>query len=92
MDEAARVLARLERIGQLRNGGAGTAELLCELRGLLIDGRAWAAAEGVGTERARTALAGLESCLDRTAEGPPLHGVENLSEAHEEVVAEETAV
>ena len=85
-------LYALERIEELRNAGAGSAELLGELRGLLVDGHAWAAAEGVGTERARMALAGLESALDRAVGSPPLQGVETMSEAPEEVVAQAATV
>ena len=38
------------------------------------------------------ALAGLESALDRAVRSPPLQGVETMSEAPEEVVAEEATV
>lgn len=67
MDEARRILDRLERIGHLRRTGVGTAELLEELRGLVVDGTAWAAAEGVGTDRARAALADLDAALSSGA-------------------------
>jgi len=70
MDEARQVLARLERIDALRRTGAPNAQLLAELRELLADGRAWASAEGLGTDRARAALAGLESALSRTGNRP----------------------
>jgi len=57
MDEAARVLARLTRIDELRGGGVrdgGPApELLAELRALVPEAEAWARAEG--DARARTA-------------------------------------
>jgi hypothetical protein len=80
MDEVKRVLERLERIGELRNAGAGSAELLGQLRGLLVDGEAWAAAEGVGTERARRALVGLDSALGRCSHDRPRQGSANQTE------------
>jgi hypothetical protein len=46
MEEARRVLARLERIESLDRAAAGPAELLEELRGLLRDAEAWVRAEG----------------------------------------------
>ena len=52
MDEAERVLARLERIDALRVGGGG-ADLLDELRALVPEAEAWARAEG--DARAQTA-------------------------------------
>ena len=60
MDETARVtesvLARLERIEELRAGGPPGA-LLAELRALVPEAEAWARAEGDG--RARTAATKL---------------------------------
>ena len=56
MDEAARVIERLERIEQLRVGAA-RGELLAELRALVPEAEAWARAEGDG--RARTAATKL---------------------------------
>jgi hypothetical protein len=60
MDEAAHVtesvLARLERIEELRAGGP-TGALLAELRALVPEAEAWARAEGDG--RARTAATKL---------------------------------
>ncbi len=56
MDEAARVIERLERIEGLRAGGAPGA-LLAELRALVPEAEAWARAEGDG--RARTAATKL---------------------------------
>ncbi len=60
MDEAARVadrvLARLERIEELRAGGPHGA-LLAELRALVPEAEAWARAEGDG--RAQTAATKL---------------------------------
>jgi hypothetical protein len=60
MDEttgvADRVLARLERIEELRTGGA-PGELMAELRALVPEAEAWARAEGDG--RAQTAATKL---------------------------------
>ena len=63
MDEAKRVIDRLRKIDELRAAGAQPDALLDELRGLLRDGAAWAAAEGVGTNDAQRALAGLQEAL-----------------------------
>ena len=46
MEEARRVLARLERIESLDRANARPAELLAELRGLLQDAEAWVRVEG----------------------------------------------
>ena len=46
MDEARRVLERLDRIEELERANAGPAELLAELRGLLEDAETWARVEG----------------------------------------------
>jgi hypothetical protein len=56
MDEARRVIARLERIDSLRREDAPATALLAEVRGLLRDGEAWLAAEGHATEHAEAAL------------------------------------
>jgi hypothetical protein len=48
MEEARRVLMRLERIESLGRANAGPAELLEELRGLLQDAEAWVRVEGGG--------------------------------------------
>jgi hypothetical protein len=53
---AAQVLARLERIEELRTGGP-PGELLAELRALVPEAEAWARAEGDG--RAQTAATKL---------------------------------
>jgi hypothetical protein len=45
MDEARRVLERLERIEALDRGSALPADLLAELRALLGEAEAWARAE-----------------------------------------------
>lgn len=74
MDEARRVIERLERIDRLRSGTGDPAALLDELRGLLRDGEAWAVAEGVENGRARRALSELDAAL---AGGEPRHGHEH---------------
>jgi hypothetical protein len=66
MDEARRVIERLAQIERLRTSGAGADVLLAEVRGLLVDGERWLAAErpeGLGDaqaalERCRTGLGG----------------------------------
>ena len=64
MDEARRVLERLERIEALRGGSAPPREVLEELRGLLRDGQAWLAAEGGhGLDGAGAALDALGEAL-----------------------------
>jgi hypothetical protein len=59
MDEARRVIDRLERIDQLRGDGAPAAVLRGEVRALLADGERWLA-----TERAE-GLDGARAALDR---------------------------
>jgi hypothetical protein len=57
MEEARRVIERLERIDRLRRSGASAADLLAEVRGLLADGERWLASEGPdGLDDARAAL------------------------------------
>jgi hypothetical protein len=56
VDEAQTVLARLERIDDLRLRGAPPGALLAEVRVLLAEVEDWLAAEPVGTERAAAAL------------------------------------
>jgi hypothetical protein len=57
MDEARRVLARLERIEVLQREQALPADLLGELRALLHEAEAWARAEHDVPEKALQALA-----------------------------------
>jgi hypothetical protein len=59
MDEAAAVLARLERIEALEREGAPPRALLSEVRSLLVEAETWIEAEPGGTERAVEAL---DSC------------------------------
>ena len=70
MDEARRVIDRLERIESLRGAGAPAGLLLAEIRGLLADGERWLAAErpdGLGGARAA-----LDHCREE------LHGPEGV--------------
>jgi hypothetical protein len=68
MDEARRVIQRLERIDALRRKGAPAADLLAEVRGLLVEGERWLAAEKPdAVERARAALDDCRASL------PPEH-------------------
>lgn len=72
MDEARRVLERLERIEAMRGGAAPTAELLAELRGLIADGERWLAAEVAGgTAEAHSALERCRRELERSREVMP---------------------
>jgi hypothetical protein len=71
MDEARRVIERLERIERLRGDGAPAAALLAEVRGLLADGERWLEAERpeglddarVALDRCRTGLAAEEGVV-----------------------------
>lgn len=64
MDEARRVLARLERIETMQREHALPADLLAELRALLHEVEAWARAEHDVPEKALQALArGREKLL-----------------------------
>jgi hypothetical protein len=57
MDEARRVLDRLERIERLRDDGAPAAVLLGEVRALLSEGERWLATERPeGLDAAKAAL------------------------------------
>ena len=67
MDEATRVLARLERIEALDRGRAGSAVLLGELRALVGEAEAWARLEG--DARARGAARAAAEKLRGEAEG-----------------------
>lgn len=65
MDEARRVIERLERIEALDQGTASPAQLLNEVRGLLRDAEAWAGVEG--GDAAEDAVARLRGTLERDA-------------------------
>jgi hypothetical protein len=75
VDEARRVIRRLERIEALQGAEAPAAELLSEVRQLLAEGEAWLAAERAGARgetgdgqadgrrgATDTAAAALENC------------------------------
>jgi hypothetical protein len=69
MDEARRVIERLDRIEALKGGQGSRRALLAELRMLLRDGEAWLASEPTGTERARDALRECKLRLELEKEG-----------------------
>jgi hypothetical protein len=72
MDEARRVLQRLERIETLRRTDAPAAVLLVQLRRLLAEGERWLAVERLeGSERARAALDGCRAQLRVRGEEVP---------------------
>jgi hypothetical protein len=62
MDEARRIIERLEHIERLRRAEAPAAALLDEVRALLRDGEAWLVAEG---PRAESAAVALDRCRGR---------------------------
>jgi hypothetical protein len=65
MDEARRVLERLETIERLKDRGAPAAVLLGEVRALLADGERWLAKEHPeGLDDARDALDRCRAELD----------------------------
>jgi hypothetical protein len=72
MDEARRVLERLERIERLRDDGAPATVLLDEVRALLSEGERWLSTERPeGLDAARVALARCHVELkDGAAKGP----------------------
>jgi hypothetical protein len=63
MEEARRVIQRLERIDALDRSTADPAELLAEVRGLLHDAEAWVRVEG--GDAADEAVARLREALAR---------------------------
>jgi hypothetical protein len=65
MDEARRLMERLERIEALDRAAADPAELLAELRGLLHDAEAWVRVEG--GDAADEAVNRLRDALARDA-------------------------
>ena len=65
MEEARRVIQRLERIDALDRSTADPAELLAEVRGLLHDAEAWVRVEG--GDSADDAVARLREALARDA-------------------------
>ncbi len=71
MDEARRVIERLERIERLRAGGGSRLVLLSEVRHLLAEGERWLEAEPSGTERARALVDETRRRLGPTEEVVP---------------------
>jgi hypothetical protein len=82
VDEARRIIERLDRIEELKRAGAGPHALLGEVRRLLDEAESWIAAERKGfgvspvpghyeaeesLRRAETALAATRSVLDTAA-------------------------
>jgi hypothetical protein len=65
MEEARRVIERLERIEALDRSSASPAELLAELRGLLHDAEAWVRVDG--GDAADEAVIRLRGALERDA-------------------------
>jgi len=68
VEEARRVIERLDRIETLKQAGAPAEELLGEVRALLRDGEAWLASEPGATKRAREALDRCGERIGRDAE------------------------
>ena len=66
MDEAETVLARIDRIRKLERADAPAAELLEELRSLVVEAESWARAEG--DPRARAAAVWLGADVSRLEE------------------------
>lgn len=64
MDEARRVLARLERIEALDRERAGPADLLGELRALLSEAEAWTRAERTVPDAALDAVQRCRNALE----------------------------
>jgi hypothetical protein len=67
MEEARRVLDRLDRVEQLHLAGAPAATLLEELRALMGEAEDWLTAEGTGAEDAAHALDRCRLALDASA-------------------------
>jgi hypothetical protein len=64
MEEAERVLTRLQRIDALERERAHPALLLAELRELVCEAEEWVRSEPRGTERAEAALRRCHEALD----------------------------
>jgi hypothetical protein len=65
MDEATRVLDRLDRIETLHRDGAPPVVLLGELQELLGEAEAWARAEGARMDGVDNAVSGVRKALER---------------------------
>jgi hypothetical protein len=63
MDEALRVMERLDRIESLEREGCTAEVILGEVRALLHEAEAWVRSEPAGTERAATALESSRAAL-----------------------------
>ena len=63
MDESKAILERLERIEMLDREGAGPAELVDEIRALLVEAEAWSRAEG--GDAGRRAVEDLRGAMER---------------------------
>jgi len=68
MEEARRIIDRLERIERLREGGGSRLVLLGEVRQLLAEGERWIATEPAGTERASALLDECRARLGRSGD------------------------
>jgi hypothetical protein len=87
MDEARKVIRRLERIEALQTTHAPAAELLGEVRQLLAEGEAWIAAEREGAEE--DAAAGATTRAGATDEAAAaLAGCRGVLATRREVVPE----
>jgi hypothetical protein len=64
MDEARRVLERLDRIEQLERAEAPPQELLAEVRALLVEAEVWVQSERCDTDDALDALERCRATLD----------------------------
>ena len=67
MEEAQAVLARLERIEELRRSQAPAATMLDEVRALLCEAETWSRTEG--GDAGRQAVAGLRDAIVRCEPG-----------------------
>jgi hypothetical protein len=77
MDEARRLLARLERIDALAGDDRRPEALLPELRALVVEAEAWARREGGADRSAGSAIDALRQAVDRSAPAgePPRDGL-----------------
>ena len=71
MEEARAVLRRVARVERLERSGVPAAELLHEVRALLVEVDAWVRCEGPESEGARAALERCLEALDRRT--APVH-------------------
>jgi hypothetical protein len=68
MEEARKVLERLERIERLGREEAPAAAILVEMRQLVAEAEAWTRVEAASGERAGAAVEGLRDALERADE------------------------